>query len=119
LDPTTRTDVSRKRLGSGWRIFARIFTAINVLGFVYAVSMSEPLHAAAHLAIQLVGITYYLVWRFSSRAAAPHLPPPDPTSALIARLQESVDKIALDVERVGESQRFQTKLLEKEVTTPQ
>lgn len=113
MDPTVGMESSRKRLGRGWRISARIFTGINVLGFIYAVSMSEPLHAAAHALIQLLGMSVYLVWRFSTREVAQHIPLSDPASDLLARIQHSVDRIALDVERVGEAQRFQAKLLQQ------
>lgn len=86
---------------------------INIAGGIFALMNGEPMHAAVHATLTIVGIGAYLIWRVS-RTDSREIPARiDPTSELVDRLQQSVDKIALDVERVGEAQRFQAKLLEK------
>jgi hypothetical protein len=112
------TGPGRKRLSRGWKIFARIFVGINIAGFIFAARDSEPMHAAGHLLLLLVGLSIYMVWRYAGRSEPEPIPLIDPTNDVLDRLQQSVDKIALEVERVGESQRFHAKILEKRIAQP-
>lgn len=90
-----------------WRIAAVIFVFVNIAGAVYAVVVGEQMHAEAHLGILLVSFVAYLIMRGSPPPPRENLPPTDPR---IDYLQQSVDAVALEVERLGEAQRFQEKL---------
>ena len=113
--PDTR--LQGRKLSRGWRIFARVFVGINIAGFIFAMRDGEGAHAAGHLVLLFMGITAYLVWRYAGSIAS--TPDPvqviDPANEVLDRLQQSVDKIALEVERVGESQRYHAKVLEKRI----
>jgi threonine/homoserine/homoserine lactone efflux protein len=90
-----------------WPVAAVLFTVINVGGAAYAAWMGEPTHAAVHVA--LIGATY-LLWRGvgSSRRQEPQTA--QLTDQRLEYIQQSVDAIALEVERIGEAQRFSDKL---------
>jgi len=72
--------------------------------------MGESMHALAHAALLLVGYVGWLVapWRRGEESAPP--PPQQLSDERIEYLQQSVDAVALEVERLGESQRFDEKL---------
>jgi hypothetical protein len=92
-----------------WRVTAAVYTIINVGGLVYAAAMGEGAHAAGHVGLLVLGLGAYLIWRpaLSTRRE-------DEPQALgqerLDYLQQSVDAIALEVERIGEAQRFSDKL---------
>jgi hypothetical protein len=71
--------------------------------------MGESMHALAHAALLLVGYVGWLVapWRGREEPAPPQQQLADDR---IEYLQQSVDAVALEVERLGESQRFNEKL---------
>ena len=100
-----------------WGIAAIAFTVINVLGAVYASVMGERAHMDLHLVLLLVGVIGFLVWRakYRGRAPAAIAGQPDPR---VDYLQQSVDAMALEVERLGEAQRFREKLQNASVTPP-
>jgi hypothetical protein len=56
--------------------------------------------------------------RFLERAPAPASIPAD-VSARLERIEQAVDAIAIEVERVSEAQRFQTKLMAEARALPQ
>ena len=92
-----------------WRVAGIGFTIINVAGGIYAIAMGEMMHASVHAAL-LAGT--YAWWRRRADAA----PRPDVIIASgldteLHHLQQSLDVIAVEVERIGESQRFMNKLL--------
>ena len=92
-----------------WRIAAGAFVVINLAGAGFAIAMGETTHTAGHAILLLAG---YLVWRVApwgrrqDVAAAPPAIPPEK----LEYLQQSVDAIALEVERIGEAQRFSEKI---------
>ena len=101
-----------------WTAVAAVFTAINFGGAVFAAVAQEPLHAGVHVLLGVVGL--YLTWRLSPWRII------DRTSQLgysadadlpaaqvdrLSQLEQSVDAVALEVERIGESQRYMTKVL--------
>ena len=90
-----------------WRVGAALFTVINVGGAAYAAWMGEPVHAAVH--VVLVAGTY-LWWRRATWARRQVVPPAQLPDERLEYLQQSVDAIALEVERIGEAQRFNEKL---------
>ena len=99
-----------------WRVAAAVFVLINVAGAGYAVAVGEPAHAAVHVAL-LLGA--YLGWRLGPWARRQDPAPPQLADARLEYLQQSVDAVALEVERIGEAQRFSDKLrAERGETSP-
>jgi hypothetical protein len=93
-----------------WRVGAAIFVVINVGGAVIAAAQREPMHAGVHVALLLLGAAAYLVWRPDTRAQREDLSLTARADERLSYLQQSVDAIALEVERIGEAQRFNEKL---------
>ena len=98
--------MSRRR--TIWKAAALVFTVVNLIGLGMAMAAREQMHSAIHVALSLLGA--YAVWRLSDRSVGV-----DPTSDALSdprleALQQSVDAIALEVERIGEAQRFHAKL---------
>jgi hypothetical protein len=89
-----------------WRVIAGLFTVINVGGAGVAVLSGEPLHAAVHVGLV---VATYLVWRRLARAQEPDLDV-HPAYERLDHLQESLDAIAFEVERVSEAQRYLVKI---------
>jgi hypothetical protein len=91
-----------------WQAAAAFFILINVGGAGMAIAMGEPSHAGLHAVLLVVG---YLGWKLGPwrRREAPALSRQQP-DARIEYLQQSVDAVALEVERIGESQRYSEKV---------
>jgi len=106
--------VQRSKL---WKVAAVIFTLLNVGGVVYGVANADPAHAVGHIALQLVG---FVVWRMTRRLREEESTPAAKAidEQRIEYLQQSVDAIALEVERIGEKQRFMDKLRVEGGQTP-
>src|ERR1700687_2805472 len=88
-----------------WLAGVAIFAIINLGGGGYAVAVGEQLHAASHVALLLLGIGGYLVWR-RARAQRETLTPTPAADGRLEYLQQSVDAMALELERLGEEPRF-------------
>jgi len=104
-----------------WRWAAGLYAFINVAGLGFALAMDEEMHAMTHLFLLLLGVAGYVGWRLARRAS----PQDVPQTQLVAEqqrieyLQQSVDAMALELERVGEAQRFADKLrVERGETLP-
>ena len=93
-----------------WRVGAGLFVFINVGGAVIAAAQGEPMHAAGHVGLLLLGAAAYMVWRPSLRLRGDDLSLTPQADERLSYLQQSVDAIALEVERIGEAQRFNEKL---------
>src|SRR6267378_1610927 len=101
-----------------WLMAAALYAIINVGGAGYAFVMGEQLHGAAHVAAFLLGAGAYLVWR-RARAQRESLSRTQPADERLEYLQQSVDAMALELERLGEKQRFSDKLqMERGETRP-
>jgi hypothetical protein len=98
-----------------WRFGAPLYVFINLAGAAYAVAMDEPLHATGHVVLLLVGFAAYGIWRRGPQAEQQDLPGAREAAASLDHLQQSVDAIALEVERIGEAQRFEAKLLNERI----
>lgn len=95
-----------------WLIGASIFTLINVAGAPFAFVNGEPLHAATHIVLAAAGA--YFMSRLATRAQRQQqLVGAQGAEQQLDRLQQSLDSIAIEVERVGEAQRFMTKIAEE------
>jgi hypothetical protein len=101
-----------------WRWAVGIFTFMNVAGLGYAAAMDEEMHAMSHLFLLLLTLAGYVGWRLARRGQ-----PQDPAQVQLAEqrieyLQQSIDAMALELERVGEAQRFSDKLRVERGETP-
>jgi hypothetical protein len=96
--------MQRSRL---WRWAAGAFVLINLGGAGLAIGMGEPSHAALHAVLLIVG---YLVWLLMPRRLRQDPVPAQLSDDRIEYLQQSVDAVALEVERIGEAKRFDEKL---------
>jgi hypothetical protein len=95
-----------------WKLAAGAYAFINLAGLVYAWGMREEMHAMLHLFLLLLGVAGYVGWRLARRGAPQedHLPRAELAEQRIEYLQQSIDAMALELERVGEAQRFSDKL---------
>lgn len=91
-----------------WRVVAALFTVGNLAGAAYAAIQREGLHTGAHIALMLLGA--YVVWRLAPLSSTQEYASDLPTDDRIEHLQQSVDAVAIEVERIGEAQRFSAKL---------
>ena len=90
-----------------WKAAAAVFTVVNLVGLGMAMAAQEQMHSGIHVALSIGGAL--ALWWLSGRGAGV-----DASDAVrdprLEQLQQSVDAIALEVERIGEAQRFHTKL---------
>jgi hypothetical protein len=109
-----------------WRAGAILFGIVNLAGMGFALAMGEMMHAMAHAFLLFVGLGAYLVWKtVTTWATTPSSDQLSQASALpssrsdstpklsdqrIDYLQRSIDALAVEVERIGEAQRFKDKL---------
>jgi hypothetical protein len=90
-----------------WTAVAVVFTVGNLVGLGMAVAMQEQMHSGIHAVLALLGAL--AAWRLSVRPS--HLEAASAASdPRLEALQQSVDAVALEVERIGDAQRYQTKL---------
>lgn len=100
-----------------WRIVTVLFVLSNVGGAIYAAMMGEMRHAALHVGLALIGASFGWQFATSRRDARPALAggvvgdrEPDQLANRLTNLERSIDVIAEEVERVGEGQRYMTRL---------
>jgi hypothetical protein len=93
-----------------WLVVASVFTLINLGGAGMAAVAGEVLHTAAHVGLLFLGA--YFVWQLAPRARGQQVMLADQEAdPRLERLQQSLDAIGLEVERIGEAQRFTTKIV--------
>lgn len=101
-----------------WLAVATVFTLVNVAGIWMAARMmpGEEVHIGIHVVLSIVG-TWWM-WRIVDRAkqAAPEA---SIAAQRLNQLQDSVDAIAVEVERIGEAQRFAAKIAADRVAAPE
>ena len=95
-----------------WKLWpvAAVYFVVNIAGGIYAAMGRQEMHMMLHLFLILLGGAVYAGWWIGQRgkpqtASVAQLP-----AERLEYLQQSVDAIALEVERVGEAQRFADKL---------
>lgn len=99
-----------------WLVVAVLFIFANLGGGVIAALRGELLHTGLHAGLILLGA--YLGWRLAPRRYArriwrrggsviPALP--REFTDRLTHLEQSVDAVAIEVERIGEGQRFMTR----------
>jgi SLT domain-containing protein len=90
-----------------WQIVAAVFTVVNLVGLGMAMAAREQMHSGIHVALSVLGA--YAMWRLSGRRSE-ELTYAEIGGTRLEQLQQSVDAVALEVERIGEAQRFSAKL---------
>jgi hypothetical protein len=95
------------RCSKVWLAVAVLFILVNLGGGVFAAAQGELIHAGIHAGLLLLGAS--LVWRLAPRGYA-RLPLPRELTDRLTHLEQSVDAVAIEVERIGEGQRFLTRL---------
>jgi hypothetical protein len=91
-----------------WLAVAGLFTLINVGGAAWAGVEGQALHAASHVVGTLLGA--FWVWWLLSRPTVEDRASEAIADDRIDQLEQAVDAVALQVERLGEAQRFDAKL---------
>lgn len=92
-----------------WLYGSLLFALLNAGGAVAAVATGgEPAHVAGHVVLVLLGL--YVARRVAPRGGREDTAEAPAFDERLDRLQQSLDAIAVEVERVGEGQRFVTKL---------
>src|SRR5690349_15117165 len=112
-----------RRRRTAWTAVAAVFTAVNFAGAAAAAIAGEPITPGVPVLLGFAGL--YLTWRVSPRwfgsrtsqlADAADLPPEQIDR--LSQIEQSVDAVAIEVERIGESQRYMTKVLSEEKKPP-
>jgi hypothetical protein len=98
-----------------WKAAAVVFICINLGGMVWAIAMGEPQHGLVHVALLFGG---YLGWKYLSSGRKRDVITAQADDPRIEYLQQSVDAIAVEVERIGEAQRYQEKLQAEKAMKP-
>lgn len=102
-----------------WLVGAVLFLVVNLGGAAFAAAQGELLHAGIHVGLLLPGaylLRYALgIWR---RGGSMISALPGDLSDRLTHLEQSIDAVAIEVERIGEGQRFMTRLF-TENATPQ
>ena len=105
------------RRSKRWMAAALLFLLVNVAGAAYAAMQGEIRHAGLHIVLLLPGL--YLVRRLAANrdtlgagagAAGELTAQPGAFDDSLRRLEQSMDAMAIEVERIGEGQRFMTRL---------
>jgi hypothetical protein len=92
-----------------WIPIAWLLSLVNLVSVWFAARPAEPWHASLHaLLAVLLGLG---AQRLMARQRALLRNDPVLGDDRVKRLQHAIDAIAVEVERVGEGQRFVTKLL--------
>jgi hypothetical protein len=97
-----------ERRNGFWVAAAVLFALANAVaaGFYYA--RGEVPHSLAHASLMVLGT--WLVWWLNEPAAPRDRASLPPGDERLERLQQSMDAVALEVERIGEAQRFSAKV---------
>lgn len=98
-----------------WPVVVVVFLVANVAGGIYAAVQGELLHACLHAVLTIPAA--YLAWRLvAPRDGRAALPQADPASGELAEslthLEQSLEAVAIELERVGEGQRLMTQLFD-------
>lgn len=104
-----------------WWGVAAAFTIVNLLGAGFAAAPGEWIHAGVHVGPSVLGL--YAMWRIPARArrqerATAILRDDRLGGDRLEQLQQSVDAVAIEVERLGEAQRFHDRLRAEREGTP-
>jgi len=96
-----------------WLAAASLFTLINLGGAGMAAVAGEGLHTAAHVGLLILGA--YFVWWLTPRVRRQQMLAEQEVDPRLERIQQTLHTIGLEVERIGEAQRFTTKIVAERV----
>ena len=102
-----------------WLALAVAFVAINLAGAVFAAVGGELLHTTAHVTLLVPGA--WLVARLSRGRRGTDdvgVAEPDDFTDRLKNLEQSVDAVAVEIERIGEGQRFMTRVFTDRAEQP-
>lgn len=86
-----------------------LFTLGNLLGAGLAAVQGELVHASIHIGLLLLGAI--IVWALIPRSPrVAGTSPPRELADRLTQLEQSVDAVAIEVERIGEGQRHITRI---------
>jgi glucose dehydrogenase len=89
-----------------WYPIAAVLSAINLVS-VWFFSM-DPWHATAHAALAVAfGLWAQRLWKGRSWTR----PAPIESTQRLERIEQAIEAVAIEVERISEGQRFVTRLL--------
>ena len=94
-----------KRTGI-WLGVATLFTLLNA--FSAGLYLSDRAHGGSHAALAVLGV-YWVYWLLA-RAWRRERPALGAGEERLERLQQSMDAVAVEVERIGEASRYSAKL---------
>ena len=97
-----------------WRAGFAISLIVNIGGAIVALVRGEMMHAAGHAALLAATVAFWPLFvsrRSAEVDAEAEIPQLDNS---LSHLQQSVDAIALEVERIGEAQRFAARKLQEQ-----
>jgi hypothetical protein len=97
-----------------WKVGAVLYALINVGGAGYAIVMGEVPHAAFHVVLLVIGAgvwSRYGPARVDAEGGWAGDHPSDQLTDRFRNLEQSIDAVAIEVERIGEGQRYMTNLL--------
>src|SRR5262249_45097813 len=97
-----------------WLGVATAFTLLNA--FSAGLYAADPMHGGGHGLAALAGV--YWVWWLAARAWRQRPASLPAGEERLAQLQQSVDAMAVEVERIGESARFTAKLAAEKKEQP-
>jgi hypothetical protein len=96
-----------------WLALGALFIAINFAGGIAAALQGEVRHAGVHGVLLILGALFVRQllrgsWR-GAESVTPKLT--HEVGASLAHLEQAVDAVALEVERIGEAQRYITRFV--------
>lgn len=103
-----------------WLGAAVVFVAVNLAGVVMAAMGGELLHTAAHVALLVPGawLVARLYRRGQDEVQDVAVAGADGFSNRLSNLEQSVDAVAIEIERIGEGQRFMTRVFADRAAHP-
>jgi hypothetical protein len=109
-----------ERRSGYWLAAAAVFTVGNLAGGVVAAVQREWMHASIHVGLTLIGAiaTWQLVQRREARvlssASTASLGDDTRVENRMTQLEQSIEAIGIEAERIGEGQRRITELFAKQ-----
>lgn len=109
-----REAVHMTRRFKAWMAVGAAFASLNFLGGLVAAADGEAMHSGVHGGLTLV--TLFVMWWFVDlnrrrRETTTVQALPTVVGDRLARLEQAVDAMAIEIERIGEGQRFLTQHL--------
>ena len=97
------------RIAKRWKVLAALFALINAGGVLYALRFGEWTHAIVHFGLLFVVFVGWQIVAANRREGDQAMIGGGELERLDS-LQNAVDSIALEVERIAEGQRFMAKV---------